>query len=52
MKQLIIELKNAVVTIEKLLSLSDLSPEVKAIYQREVELHKKVIAENEIGGTK
>ena len=47
MKQLIVELKNATYTIEKLLFLSDLSPEVKAIYKREIDLHKKAIAEYE-----
>jgi len=47
MKKLLIELKNATHTIEKLLSISDLSPEARRNYQREVDLHKEVIAEHE-----
>lgn len=41
-----IELKNAICTIEKLLSISDLTTESIEIYKKEIERHKKELSKN------
>jgi ribosomal protein S8 len=45
-QRLEIELKNAINTIEKLLSLSNLSSSEIEIYKTEIELHKKQLNKN------
>jgi ribosomal protein S8 len=45
-QRLEIELKNAINTIEKLLSLSNLSSSEIEIYKKELELHKKQLNKN------